>query len=204
MQGPKRCRGSMSQGSVGPHLPLTWARFDYQSVPVPSTAGGARATALLPALMVRARPASTPPGLGRRNIRARAQLDTGADLSAVPMWMLEELAIPLDKKTRRQIYSVSGKLWAYAVKLGMEIRCGGTWLDIGEAEVLVPDTPWSRDPDSRRPILLGLNGFFDRVRMCIDHLSKTFWIGPPAAAGGAAGGSYAVRQGCAPPGPAAW
>ena len=114
--------------------------------------------------------------------------------------MLEELGIPLDKKARRQIYTVSGKLWAYGARLGMEIRCGGTWLDIGEAEVLVPDTPWSRDPRVRRPILLGLDGFFDRVRMCIDHSSETFWIGL-LAAGGAAAGGYAERQGCTPPGP---
>ena len=45
MQGPKRCRGSMPQGRVGPHLPLTWTRFDYLCVPVPSTAGGARPAA---------------------------------------------------------------------------------------------------------------------------------------------------------------
>ena len=69
----------------------------------------------------------------------------------------------------------------------MEIQCGGSWLDIGEADVIVPDTPWSRDPNARRPILLGLNGFFDRVRMCIDHLNEAFWI-RLLAAGGAAGG----------------
>ena len=107
------------------------------------------------------------------------QLDTGTDLSAVPMWMLEELGIPLDKKTRRQIYSVSGKLWAYGARLGMAIRCGGTWLDLGAADVLVPDTPWSRDPRVRRPILLGLVGFFDRVRMYIDHSRKEFWLELP-------------------------
>ena len=39
----------MSQSNDMPRLPLVWTRFGYQSVPVPSTAGGARATALLPA-----------------------------------------------------------------------------------------------------------------------------------------------------------
>ena len=90
------------------------------------------------------------------------------------------------------IYSVSGPLWSYAAKVGLEISCNGRWLDIGVAEMLVPDTPWSRDHNIRRPLLLGLDGFFDRVRMRIDHSRKVFWIGVPggrlrAAASGSAG-----------------
>ena len=97
----------------------------------------------------------------------------------MPIWLLRRLGIPLDKKTRRQIYSVSGKLWAYGATVGMEILCGGSWLDLGAADVLVPDTLRSRNPRVRSPLLLGLNGFFDRVRMYIDHPRKEFWLELP-------------------------
>ena len=201
MQRPKRCRGSASRTDGLPHPspPPTRTRFDCPSVPMPPLEGGAAGDARLPALMIRPRPAGTLPGPPKHVIQALGQLDTGATSSAVPIWLLRRLGIPLDKKTRRQIYTVSGKLWAYSVRLGMEIQCGGSWFDIGEADVIVPDTPWSRDPNARRPILLGLNGFFDRVRMCIDHLNETFWI-RLLAAGGAAGG--VGGQGSVPhPGP---
>ena len=96
------------------------------------------------------------------------------------MWLLQQMGIPIDKSTRRKIYSVSGQLWAYGAKLGMEIQCNGPWLDIGVVDVLVPDTPWSRDPSVPRPLLLGLNGFFDRARMYIDHSREEFWLELPA------------------------
>ena len=89
----------------------------------------------------RIRPPGDAPGPTPHAFRADGQLDTGATTSAVPVWLLRRLGIPLDKKTRRQIYSVSGKLWAYGATVGMEILCGGTWLDLGESKVLVPDTP---------------------------------------------------------------
>lgn len=76
-------------------------------------------------------------------------------------------------------YSASGSLWAYGARVGMEILCGGSWLDPCEADVLVPDTPWSRDPAVRRPILLGLDGFFDRARMHIGHSRWEFRLDLP-------------------------
>ena len=54
----------MPQGSVGPHLPLAWARFDYQSVPVPSTARGARPSASCRHRTVRQRVMRLVVGLG--------------------------------------------------------------------------------------------------------------------------------------------
>ena len=96
------------------------------------------------------------------------------------MWLLQRLGVPIDRGTRRKVYSVSGPLWAYGARLGMEIQCNGPRLDIGEVDVLVPDTPWSRDPSFPRPLLLGLNGFFDRSRMYIDHSREEFWLELPA------------------------
>lgn len=53
-------------------------------------------------------------------------LDTGADASVMPMWLLRRAGIPLDKKTRREVYSVSGPLAAHSAKVGTEIECNGT------------------------------------------------------------------------------
>ena len=100
--------------------------------------------------------------------------------------------------TRRKIYSVSGPLWAYGASPDMEINCDGPWLDTGAENVLVPDTPWSRDPAARRPLLLGLNGFFNKFPMSIDHSREVFWLKLPAAGGGVVGG-----RGDAPPCPPA-
>ena len=169
----------MSQSDHRPHLPLAWTRFDYLSVPVPSLGGAATATIRRPALLVRLRPANNAPGTAEHDDRIIGQLDTGADASAVPMWLLRQMGIPIDRCTRRKISSVSGPLWAYGARLGMEIQCNGPWLDIGAVDVLVPDTPWSRDPGVPSPLLLGLGGFFDRTRMYIDHSREEFWLELP-------------------------
>lgn len=126
-------------------------------------------------------------------IEAHGILDTGADTSVMPMWLLRRLGIQLDKKTRREVYSVSGPLWSYGAKVGLEIECGGRWLDIGVAEVNFPDAPWSRNHLYVRPFLLGLDGFFNNIHMCIDHSKKEFWISVPGARRGV-GASL-----CAPP-----
>ena len=64
MQGPKRCLGSMSRSNDTPRLPLTWTRFGYQSVPVPSTAGAARPTGSCRHRTVRQRVVRLVVGLG--------------------------------------------------------------------------------------------------------------------------------------------
>ena len=105
----------------------------------------------------------------------------------MPMWLLRRAGIPLGEKTRREVYSVSGPLEAYGPKVGTGIECGGTWLDIGVSKVFVPDTPWSLDPRIVRPLLLGLDGFFDRHHMCIDHSKKEFRVRVPGNGLGAVG-----------------
>ena len=182
MQSPRRCLGSMFQSDDRPHFPSSWMRFDYLNVPVPSLDGAGLASARLPALSVRTRPANAPPGPGRYTFRARGQLDTGAQTSAAPIWLIRQMCIPIDERSRRRIYGVAGILWAYGARIGIEILCNSTWLDLGVANVLVPDTPWSRDPTIRRPLLLGLDGFFDRVGMYIAHSREEFWLGLPRTA----------------------
>ena len=145
------------------------------------------ASARLPALLVRLRPAGRAPGLPEHDLLVEGQLDTGAYVSAVHIWLLRRSGILIDESTRHMVYGASGPFWAYSAKIGIEIMCDRTWVDIGVANVLVPDTPWSRDPNIRRPILLGLGGFFDRVQMCIDHSREEFWLRLPQTAGAGIG-----------------
>ena len=127
---------------TGGAAPGEWAHIRYPFVRLPAKGGKVR-QARRPALRVRARPPSSPAGSDdRHTIEYNGILDTGADASVMPMWLLRRTGIPLDKKTRREVYSVSGPLAAYSAKVGTEIECNGTWLDIGVSEVFVPDTPW--------------------------------------------------------------
>ena len=171
----------MSQRNDLPRLPLAWTRFDYMNVTVPSAGSTGLALVRKPALLVRPRTPNSDPGLAGPDILADAVLDTGADAPAAPFWLFQELGIPIDEGTRRKMHSASGQFWAYAAQLGMEILCGRSWIDIGVANVLVPDTKWSRDPSARRPLLLGLDGFFDRVNMYINHSREEFWLELPVA-----------------------
>ena len=155
--------------------PAAWRRFAYPPVQVPAK-GGSIATVRRPALAVRIRHPDHAPGKEGIAIRSDGWMDTGADASVMPMWLLRQVGISIDEGTRREVYSVSGTLWSYGANVGIEVRHGGSWIDIGVSEVYVPDTAWSRDPGIRRPLLLGLSGFFDRLCMCIDHSQKEFWI----------------------------
>lgn len=126
-------------------------------------------------------------------IEAHGVLDTGADTSVMPMWLLRRLGIQLGKKTRREVYSASGPLWSYGAKVGLEIECGCRLLGIGVAKVNFPDAPWPRNRLYVRPLLLGLDGFFNNIHTCIDHSKKEFWISVPWAGRGVGAGL------CAPP-----
>ena len=159
-----------------------WVSVKYPCVRLPAK-GGKVASGRRPALRTLVRhPGSAPGSDSRRAFEAYGVLDTGADAPVMPMWSLRRLGIPLDKKSKREVYGVSGPFWSYSAKVGLEIECGGRWLDVGTARVHVPDTPWSRNPHTVLPLLLGLNGVFDRIHMCIDHSREAFRIGIPNGA----------------------
>lgn len=98
-------------------------------------------------------------------------------MSVVPLWAIRKLGIPVRKESMRTMYSVSGKLKVYEVRVGLDMQYGSRRLDLGVIKAVAPNTAWSRDPNSRRPFLLGLAGFFDRFDVCISHAKKMFWLG---------------------------
>lgn len=138
--------------------------------------GGGLASAMLPALRVRARLHDRMPwATGTVNAHALGVIDSGACTTAVPTWMLDKLGIAEGSTVSG--YSASGYLRAHRARIGMEIYHDGRWQDLGTVDAIAPDTGGSHNPDSGYPLLLGLDGFFDGLGACIDHAAKTFQIG---------------------------
>ena len=100
-------------------------------------------------------------------------IDSGAFTTSVPMRMLDMMGIAAEDRTEVPAYSASGHFTAHRARIGMEVKHGRRWQDLGTVDVIAPDTEGSRNPDSDCPILLGLDGFFDRLGVCIDHGAKT-------------------------------
>lgn len=152
-----------------------WKTFDYLSVRVPAADGGL-APAMLPALRVRARLHDRMPWAASTvKVHAHGIIDSGAVTTAVPMWILDKLGIAAEAMA--PAYSASGHFHTYRARIGMEINHDGRWQDLGAIDVLAPDTEGSRDRRSGWHPLLGLDGFFDRLGVCIDHARKTFQLG---------------------------
>lgn len=114
---------------------------------------------------------------GVLGVQGHGMLDSGAAVPVVAMWLLNKLGIPVDEETKQVMHSVSGRLEAYNAEIAVEMQYGSRWLDMGTIKAAVPDTTWSRDPNSRWPFLLGLEGFFDRFDVCISHAKKSFCLG---------------------------
>lgn len=156
---------------------VVWDTSVYLPVEVPAEGGG-RKTVMLPALRVRARAHDRMPwATSTTKVYAVGVIDSGAFKTAVPVWVLGRLGIAADEKTKVSIYGASGHLQAYTARIGMDIRHNGRWQDLGAVDVIAPDTEGSRIPGSGYPIFLGLDGFFDRLGVCIDHARKTFQLG---------------------------
>ena len=105
-----------------------------------------------------------------------AVLDTGATVSSVPMWLLEQLGISVDEGSRRTVFGAGGDFDAHAVKVGVEIDHNNGWFDIGVVDALAPDPTQSRDPKFRLPFLLGRRGFFDRFDTCFSESERAVWL----------------------------
>ena len=160
---------------IGP--PTAWMEFPYIPVLVP-TKGGGLGWADRAAVKVRARRSDCAAhSTGAPVFQGSGILDSGASMSAVPLWLVRKLGIPVDEESKRTMYSASDRFEAFEVDIGMDMRYGGRWLDMGAIRVVVPDTARSRDQGFQCPILLGLDGFFDRFEVYISHAKKRFWLG---------------------------
>lgn len=93
------------------------------------------------------------------------------------MWLLNKLGIPVNEETKQVMHSVSGRFEAYIAEIAIEMQYGSRRLDRGTIKVAVPDTEWSRDPNSHWPFLLGPEEFFDRLDVRISHAKKSFCLG---------------------------
>ena len=155
--------------------PAEMKRVGYSDMEVPAETGWSLAN--VPALFIRLRPFDVDPAdVGKRAVRAKAMLDTGASVSSVPMWSLDRLGIAVDKESKHAVFGPSNSFHAYNIKIGVEIEHGEGWLDIGVISAVSPDTEQSRDPRFRIPFLLGRRGFFDKFDMYISESQKAVWL----------------------------
>lgn len=155
--------------------PSEMKRVEYISARVPGEAGKSSGT--VPALPIRVRPPdASPSSSSNRTVRAEGLLDTGASVSSVPLWSLEQMGITADKGSRQMVFGAGGPFPAYVVKMGLEIEHNEEWLDTGIVSALAPDTKWSADPKYQLPFLLGRRGFFDRFDMCVSETQKAVWL----------------------------
>ena len=150
---------------------------------------GRSGNANMPALVIRVRPFDVDlPCPDDRVVMAPALLDTGATVSSIPMWSLDQLGIEADEESRRAVFGAQGDFHAYAIKIGIEIEHNMGWFDIGVVNALVPDTARSRDPEFHLPFLLGRKGF---------STSSTHALASPSGlcgSAGQAGGRRAARR----------
>ena len=131
-----------------------WSRADYLPVLQPGAEKRPNPV-MIPALPIMVRnPAAPAPAAGIR-IRADGVIDTGASVSALPLWAVWYLGIAVGKESTKPAFSASGKFTAYGTRVGMEVMHDGKWVDIGVIDALAPDTPLSRDPSANLPFLLG-------------------------------------------------
>lgn len=105
-------------------------------------------------------------------IQGNATVDTGAMITAVPLWAVHRLGIAVDEDSKQAAFGVGGRIDAYRIQVGIEVWIDGRWWDIGVVEALSPDTEWSRRESSRLPTLLGRNGFLDKFNVCFDEPNK--------------------------------
>ncbi len=150
-----------------------WIRVDYMGARS-KTSDARPPTALAPTIPINVRNPGAAAG-SRVVVRARGMMDTGAYMSAAPMWAAEQLGIVLDEESKQPVFSASGTFEAYRTKIGVAAKLG-KWSDIGVVKALVPDTEASRDPTSHVPFLLGRDGFFNKYRACFDEVGKVTWL----------------------------
>ena len=81
-------------------MPHVWRRFGYKAVPVPTKDGRLRQVSK-PAISICARHGShAQSDTSKIKIQANGLLDTGADMSVVPLWLLWQLGIAVNEESR--------------------------------------------------------------------------------------------------------
>ena len=117
-------------------------------------------------------------------VRGQGMVDPGASVPVVPLWAVRKLGIAVDEKDRQPLLGAGGGFASYMVRVGILVRIGGRWLDIGVVRALSQDTEPSRRRSSHMPFLLGRNGFLDKFSVCFDERDSAMWIRGAGGGGG--------------------
>lgn len=153
-------------------------RFEHKAISV--ALGGrhaATASTHVPAVAIRARAVGPQTQAGRRReITSIGIIDTGATMSMMPGWAANKLRLNLDEESKRRVLSVSDWFDAYQTVFGLEISNNGEWVEVGDINVVVPDTELSKDTVQRHPFLLGRGDFLEKFQMYMDESKREAWL----------------------------
>ena len=117
-------------------------------------------------------------------VMGQGLVDTGASVPVVPLWAVRKLGIAVDEKDRQPSLGAAGGFASHMVRVGILVRIGGRWLDIGVVAALSPDTESSRQESAHMPFLLGRNGLLDKFSVCFDERDRAMWIRRAGCGGG--------------------
>ena len=97
--------------------------------------------------------------LDARRPRLPALVDSGADGSALPLWVAQELRVPFDRSRQRTAWSAGGSFIEYEAETDVVLRS-----EIGPIALTRPSIN-----DALPFVLLGRRDFFDGRRVCFDQ-----------------------------------
>ena len=164
--------------------PPDWVRMGYGDLRPPGKKGKIDPiSAPVDHIMLR-NPLEAAPPHATNTVRGPGLVDSGACVPAVPLWAVRKLGIAVDEKDRQPSFGAGSGFDTYRIRVGIHVLIGDTWLDIGVVGAMSPDTEPSRRRSSRLPLLLGRNGFLDKLaRALTSATARCGFAGPAAAAG---------------------
>ena len=170
--------------SITDASPPDWVRMGYDVLRPPGEKGVIN-PAPVPVVQIAVRHPLAPALPDAPNtVRRMGMVDTGASVTAVPLWAVQDMGIAVDMEGRRPSFGAGGGFDSYRIRVGIHVRIGGRWLDIGVVRAVSPDTESSRRRSAHLPFLLGRDGFLDKFSVCFDERDSAMWIRGAGCGGG--------------------
>ncbi len=115
---------------------------------------------------------SKPPDpLTNPEFRARALVDSGADICFIPKAVADVLRLDTDEKSKKAIIGAGGVFTAYRSNMHLEMLYERKRVRIGMVEVAFPeDDPPGVEPE--RSILIGRSGLFTQYKVTFNDRQK--------------------------------
>ena len=119
------------------------------------------------------RKSSKPPDpLTNPEFRARALVDSGADICFIPKAVADVLQLDTDKKSKKTTIGAGGVFTAYRPNIHLEMLYERKRIRIGMVEVAFPEDDLP-GVEPERSILIGRSGLFTQYKVTFNDRQKT-------------------------------